>query len=39
MTNISWGDAKRIIAKDNLIGKSASLFKTKKHDLFILSIQ
>lgn len=39
MTQISWGDAKKIIAKDDLIGKSASLYKTKKSDKFILSIQ
>lgn len=39
MTKIHWGYAKKIIAKDNLIGKSASLFKTKKPDQFILSIQ
>ncbi|MBK7391125.1 MAG: hypothetical protein IPI23_19265 [Bacteroidetes bacterium] len=38
MTQISWGDAKKMIAKDNLIGKSASLFKTKKPDQFILKI-
>jgi HKD family nuclease len=38
MTQISWGDAKKVIAKDNLIGKSASLFKTKKPDQFILKI-
>ena len=38
MTQISWGDAKKVIAKDNLIGKSASLFKTKKYDQFILKI-
>lgn len=39
MTYISWGDAKPIIAKEDLIGKSASLYKTEKFDLFILSIQ
>ncbi|MBL7767113.1 MAG: phospholipase D family protein [Chitinophagaceae bacterium] len=38
MTQISWSDAKNVIAKDNLIGKSASLFKTKKPDQFILKI-
>lgn len=38
MTQISWGDAKKVIAKDKLIGKSASLLKTKKPDHFILSI-
>lgn len=38
MTQISWGDAKKVIAKDKLIGKSASLFKTKKPDQFILKI-
>jgi HKD family nuclease len=38
MTQISWGDAKMVIAKDELIGRSASLLKTKKPDYFILSI-
>jgi len=38
MTQISWGAAKKVIAKDSLIGKSATLFKTKKPDQFILSI-
>ena len=38
MTQISWGDAKEIIAKENLIGNSASLFKTKMKDEFILEI-
>lgn len=38
MTQISWGDAKKVIAKENLIGKSASLFKTSKTGEFILKI-
>jgi len=39
MTSISWGEAKKIIAQDNLIGKNATLYKTKKTDEFILEIQ
>ncbi len=39
MTSISWGNAKRVIAKDELIGKSASLYKnTGKKDEFTLII-
>lgn len=38
MTQISWGDAKKVIAKDTLIGKSARLFKTMKSNEFILKI-
>jgi hypothetical protein len=38
MTSISWGSAKSIIARDNLIGKSASLFRTQKKDEFTLEI-
>jgi HKD family nuclease len=40
MTQISWGKAKRVIAKDGLIGKSASLFKNAgKKDEFTLTIE
>jgi HKD family nuclease len=38
MTSISWGLAKSIIANTNLIGKSASLYKTQKVDEFTLEI-
>ncbi len=39
MTSISWGEAKNVIAKDNLIGKSATLYKTKKKEEFTLEIK
>ncbi|HCW07992.1 MAG TPA: hypothetical protein DGG95_11585 [Cytophagales bacterium] len=40
MTQISWGKAKKVIAKDALIGKSASLFKNAgKRDEFTLTIE
>lgn len=40
MTQISWGKAKKAIAKDGLIGKSASLFKNAgKKDEFTLIIE
>ncbi|MBC7553587.1 MAG: phospholipase D family protein [Taibaiella sp.] len=40
MTQISWGEAKSIIAKDELIGKTASLFSVEDFDdIFILDIQ
>lgn len=38
MTQVSWGAAKKLIAKDELIGKTAKLFKTKKKDEFTLEI-
>ena len=38
MTQVSWGVAKKIIAKPALIGKSAKLFKTKKKGEFTLEI-
>ena len=38
MTSISWGKAKKVIAKETLIGKSASLYRTKQEDEYILSI-
>lgn len=38
MTQVSWGAAKKIIAKDELIGKTAKLFKTKKKGEFTLEI-
>lgn len=38
MTQVSWGEAKKVIAKDELIGKTAKLFKTKKSTDFILEI-
>lgn len=38
MTQISWGDARKVIANANLIGRSVSLFKTKEPDQFILKI-
>jgi len=39
MTSISWGEAKKVIAKDNLIGKSATLYKTKKKGEFTFEIK
>jgi HKD family nuclease len=39
MTQLSWGEAKKVIAKGSLIGKSANLFRTKKPYKFILKIQ
>lgn len=39
MTSISWGKAKKIIARDDLIGKSVSLYKTNRVDRFVLRIQ
>jgi HKD family nuclease len=39
MTQIRWGNAKKVVAKESLIGKSASLYKTLKVDHFILAIQ
>jgi hypothetical protein len=38
MTQVSWGEAKKVIAKDKLIGKTAKLFKTKKKGEFTLEI-
>lgn len=38
MTQVSWGDAKKVIAKDEHIGKTAKLFKTKKKGEFTLEI-
>lgn len=38
-TSISWGEAKKVIAKDDLIAKSAALYKTKKRREFILEIE
>jgi hypothetical protein len=38
MTQVSWGDAKNIVAKEELIGKTAKLFKTKKKGEFTLEI-
>jgi HKD family nuclease len=39
MTSISWGQAKKVIAKDELIGKNAKLFKNKgKGNKFTLII-
>lgn len=38
MTQVSWGDAKKLVAKDELIGKTAKLFKTKKKGEFTLEI-
>lgn len=38
MTSISWGSAKKIIAKEELIGKSATLYKDQK-DLFTIVIK
>lgn len=38
MTQIHWGDAKRIVADERLIGRFAKLFKTKRKDQFILEI-
>jgi HKD family nuclease len=39
MTSISWGKAKKVIANDKLIGKSAILYKNKgKNDEFTLEI-
>jgi HKD family nuclease len=38
MTQVSWGDAKKLVAKEELIGKTAKLFKTKKKGEFTLEI-
>ena len=38
MTNISWGKAKNLIAKDELIGKSANLFKSLTTNEYTLEI-
>lgn len=38
MTQVSWGNAKKIVAKEELIGKTAKLFKTKKKGEFTLEI-
>lgn len=39
MTSISWGEAKKVIAQDILIGKNAFLYKTKKKGEFIFEIE
>ena len=39
MTSISWGEAKKIIAKEEFIGKSATLYKTKRKREFTLEIK
>ena len=40
MTSVSWGDAKKYIARNELIGKSAKLYKVeKKKNEFILEIE
>ena len=39
MTSISWGAAKKIIAKEELIGKSANLYKNNKKGEFTLVIK
>lgn len=39
MTSISWGEAKKVIAKEKLIGKSATLYKTKKKGEFTFEIK
>ena len=39
MTSISWGAAKEIIAKEELIGKNANLYKNNKKGEFILEIK
>jgi HKD family nuclease len=38
MTQVSWGNAKRVIAKEGLIGRTAKLFRTKKKNEFTLEI-
>ncbi len=38
MTQVSWGDAKKLVAKDELIGKTAKLFRTKRKGEFTLEI-
>ncbi|MCZ2129678.1 MAG: phospholipase D family protein [Bacteroidia bacterium] len=38
MTQVSWGAAKKVIAKDELIGKTAKLFRTKRKGEFTLEI-
>jgi HKD family nuclease len=38
MTSLSWGEVKKIIAKDELIGKNARLFKNNKKREFFLVI-
>lgn len=39
MTSISWGAAKKIIAKEELIGKSANLYRNNKKGEFTLEIR
>ncbi len=39
MTQVSWGNAKKMIAKEELIGRYAKLFRTTKSDTFILEIK
>lgn len=39
MTQISWGEAKKFIAKDELIGKSAYLYRNSKKGEFTLEIK
>lgn len=39
MTSLSWGDAKTIIAKENLIGSNASLYSDNNSNLFTLTIE
>jgi HKD family nuclease len=39
MTSISWGAARKVIAKEKLIGKSATLYKTKKKGEFTFEIK
>ena len=38
MTKLSWGNAKKIIAKEELLGKSANLYKGNKKGEFTLEI-
>ncbi|MBN8682266.1 MAG: phospholipase D family protein [Chitinophagales bacterium] len=38
MTQVSWGFAKEHIAKPELIGKQARLYKTRKNNVFVLEI-
>lgn len=38
MTNVRWGSAKKIIAKSELIGLSAKLYRSSTPDVFLLKI-
>ena len=39
MTQVSWGNATKLIAKESLIGKTASLYKSDIPNQFTLEIK